>query len=247
MAGLRSFFAGELSGPGSEVILDPQEGRHLARVLRARPGEAVELLDGRGRLVQAEFIGEQGKSARLKIVSVEHIQRAGLAITLLQAIPKGKTFDSILRQSAEIGVARIIPLMTERTEVKLGKDRLDSKTEHWQAILREAGKQSGNVWFPELVEASSLKSALAGLNAALCVVASLEDKAAPILTALEVTGAPTNVTLAVGPEGDFSPAEYTLLREAGFRPVRLGHQVLKCDTAALYLLSVIDAWQHTQG
>ncbi len=241
MAGLRTFYAGEHPAAGSEIALDPQEGKHLARVLRARPGEAVEVLDGRGTVTQATFLGEQGKTARLRVDSTVRHPKPSPAITLLQGIPKGKTFDTILRQAVEIGVDRIVPMVTERTEVRLSGERLSGKMEHWEAILREAAKQSGNPWFPELAQAVDFPGALTGLNLGLGIVASLEDGSQPLVRFLEDVERPEKVTLAVGPEGDFTPEEYHGLREIGFRPVRLGHQVLKCDTAALFILSVVDS------
>lgn len=239
MAGLRTFFEGQHPAAGEVIALDPQEGKHLARVLRARPGEPVEVLDGRGTVTQATFLGEQGKTARLRVLSTRRHPQPRPAITLLQGIPKGKTFDSILRQSAEIGAARIVPMITERTEVKLSGDRAENKAGHWQAILREAGKQSGNPWFPELADAADLARALQAAKG-LRIVASLEEGSVPLVQSLQRAEPPTEVTLAVGPEGDFSQREYQALREAGFQPVRLGHPVLKCDTAALYVLSVVD-------
>lgn len=241
MRTLRAFFDQNLPTPHDVVHLAEDESRHLIRVMRVRRGETVELLDGAGHRIWAHYMGEQGRQANLSVKSVEAIALPEPSLTLLQALPKGKTFDNIVRQATEIGVARILPMLTEHSEVRLAPQRRESKEQHWQAIAREACKQSGNPWLPEITSPASLPEILSSLpEGATRLVASLEAGSTPLAPTLSgLTGA--QLCLAVGPEGDFSASEYHTLAAKGFKPVALGSHVLRSDTAALYLLSVADA------
>lgn len=244
MAGLRAFYEEAVPEIGATVVLNEAEGRHLARVLRARVGEAVELLDGRGAICHGVFAGERGRSAAVTVQAVGCVPRKSPELCLVQALPKGKGMDGIIRQAVELGVARIYPVLSERSEVRLDDARRSSKAEHWQAVAREACKQSGNPWLPEIGEAQGLGEALAALPGGCAGLAgSLEEDARPVWDVLAgLPGTISGVAVAVGPEGDFSTAEYSLLRERGFLPVRLTALVLRVETAALAMLSIVEAW-----
>jgi 16S rRNA (uracil1498-N3)-methyltransferase len=250
MSKYRCYLFPEASVGADAIVLDARESHHLARVFRARAGESVEALDGRGKRYACRIESVDARALRLRVESVVESQRPSGERVLLQSVPKGKAMDLILRMSTEIGATAIQPVFTEYGEVRMKGDRLVSKLEKWRLIMIESCKQCGLAFLPDLREPLSLADYLGGLptasGEALRMVASLEPGAQRLTDCLGDRAG--SVLMAVGPEGDFSPHEYQLLSESGFLPVRLGANVLRAETAAAYLLSVADqAQQRGEG
>lgn len=229
----------------AELALDAEESHHLVTVNRARAGDTVIAFDGRGHEWVCTLRDANKRAARLAVQRAQHTAPFPYAITLGQALPKGKGMDAIVRKATEIGAARLAPLVTERTEVHLDGDREEHKVEKWRAAAIEAAKQCGNPFLPEILPVQKL-AALAASPAPeeLRLVASLHPGAGSLKTALAGFRAahgraPRSVLWLVGPEGDFSPAEIAALLGAGFLPITLGPLVLRCETAAVYALSVL--------
>ena len=244
MAGYRSFLFPEAELGTEHAVLDARESHHLVRVFRAQAGDSVELLDGRGRRYAGRLVEANGKAARVAIESVTEHPRERPPVTLVQAIPKGKAMDLILRMAAELGAAAIRPIFTAQGEVQLSGDRLAGKLEKWRLVMVEACKQCGLPWLPELHAPQDFGSWFAAGEAddrCLRMVASLGEHSRPLQTVLgERTGQVEAIEIAVGPEGDFSAAEYAAFEGAGWEAVRLGANVLRAETASAYVLSVID-------
>ncbi len=241
MARYRSFLFPEATVGDGFVVLDARESHHLVRVFRAKVGETVEVLDGQGRRYQGKLAEANAKGARIALDSVVEQARSGPAVTLLQAVPKGKAMDLILRMATEIGASTIQPIFTDQGEVQIKGERLNSKVEKWRITMIEACKQCGLAYLPTLEEPLSLKQALqTAPENCMRIVASLEDGSRPLADVLAANPDVDAIQVAVGPEGDFSAAEYQQLHEAGFQPVRLGANVLRAETAAAYILSVVD-------
>jgi 16S rRNA (uracil1498-N3)-methyltransferase len=229
----------------AEIRLGAVESHHLVVVNRCARGDPVVAFDGRGHEWLCECT-DPGKTAA--ILRVKKSCPAALRpheITLAQALPKGSTMDDIVRQATEIGAARIIPLTSERTQVHLDGDRADKKVEKWRTTAIEAAKQCGNPWLPEISPVQDFAAFLSSANDYdLKLVASLHAGATSLKKILlqyrEKHGrSPRKVLWLVGPEGDFSSAEMTAAVMSGFAPGSLGPLVLRCDTAAIYALSVI--------
>jgi len=243
MAQYRSFLFPEALLEAEALTLDVRESHHLVRVFRARAGETVEVLDGKGRRYAGRLIGADAKAARIAIDSVETVPKPMPRVTLLQSVPKGKTMDWILRMATEIGVARVQPVFSEQGEVQIKGDRLSAKVEKWRTTMIEACKQCGLAYLPELCAPLSFREWRSGhpVKAGdLRVVASLQADSRPLREVLQAAGEVAEVVVAVGPEGDFSEGEYAALRGADFQAVRLGANVLRAETAAAYILSVVD-------
>lgn len=225
------------------ITLDARESHHLIRVFRARVGERVELLDGRGTRYFGRIQKADARAAVIGVEGKEAVTGSGLDLVLLQALPKGKAMDLILRMVTEIGLSTVQPVYTSQSEVRLPRERMEGKLDKWRATTVEACKQCGLSFLPEVCPPENLLNWL-GQNppaeGELRLVASLEGGARLLLEALEASAHLKRVVLAVGPEGDFSKEEYQALSECGFLPVRLGRNVLRAETATAYLLSVID-------
>jgi len=246
MADHRAFLLPGSRRDGASVVLDERESHHLLRVRRAREGASVEALDGAGTILRTRLDKVGGKRAHLAVTAEERRARNGPERVLAAAVLKGKAMDWLLRLATEIGVERIQPIMADRCAARLAPGRPEAKRAKWETTMIEACKQCGVPFLPALERPIGAaewleRDAPGGGDAA--VVASLESQARPLADALrEAAAAPqlARVIAATGPEGDFSPEEYAAMRDAGFRPVRLGANVLRAETAAAYILSVID-------
>lgn len=244
MAGYRSFLFPEAELGADYAVLDSRESHHLVRVFRAPVGAEVELLDGQGRCYQARIVEADAKRARLAIESVVEYKRTAPLVTLVQAVPKGKAMDLILRMASELGAAVIQPIFTAQGEVQLSGDRLTAKLDKWRLTMVEACKQCGLPWLPELKTPLSFDAWMEQEKeapVALRMVASLGDASRPLLEVIQSqSNALEAVRIAVGPEGDFSVGEYADLSAGDWQAVRLGAHVLRAETAAAYMLSVLD-------
>jgi 16S rRNA (uracil1498-N3)-methyltransferase len=228
-----------------ELTLSPGESHHLIAVNRARPGDTVVVFDGRGTEWICELVADRKPAAVLKVRFKQRLKPLPYEITLGQALPKGPGMDAIVRKATEIGATRIVPLESERTQVHLDGDRSDRKIEKWQTAALEAAKQCGNAFLPEVLpvrKAGAFMESARGYD--LKLIASLQPGAKSLKTVLAAFQAaqgraPKKVLWLIGPEGDFTPAELSQSQSCGFEPITLGPLVLRCETAAVYALSIL--------
>jgi 16S rRNA (uracil1498-N3)-methyltransferase len=248
MARYRSFLFPDATVGEGFLVLDSRESHHLVRVFRARVGETIEVLDGHGRRYIGRIETADAKGARVSVERIEASSQRGPEVTLIQSIPKGKTMELILRMATEIGASVIQPVFTDQGDVQIKGERLLSKVEKWQLTMIEACKQCGLSNLPTLAMPIQLTEWLRhnpSSSGELRVVASLEPGSRPLVDTLAAEDNAEKIVIAVGPEGDFTAEEYSRLRDANFKAVRLGSNVLRSETAAAYILSVVD--QHARS
>jgi 16S rRNA (uracil1498-N3)-methyltransferase len=229
-------FAPELCPEKDQIALTPFESHHLVTTNRAREDDTVVLFDGAGIECEAILKIANRRRAILTAARYRKVERSCLQITLAIALIKGKTFDTILRQTAELGVSCIQPLITERTQVQVKNS--SAKREKWTQHLIEGCKQSGNPWLPNLTETAGLEDYLENANLESSVVASLEDNSTPWKD-LSIS---KSTTLFIGPEGDFTRSEYDSLEKKGAQAVSLGPYVLKSETAVVAAISQLSQY-----
>ena len=243
MSDFRVFYRSTEAEP-TELRLSAEESHHLIAVNRAGVGATVIAFDGRGREWECQLIGGSKSAAALRVVSVRQAAPLAYELTLGQALPKGPLFDAIVRKATELGARRIVPLSSDRSQVHLEGDRQDKKIEKWQTAAIEAAKQCGNPFVPDVMPIASAKAFIkAADDFDLKLVASLEPDAGALQDLLkkyrsEGGASPKRVLWLIGPEGDFSPEELNLAKDHGFAPITLGPLVLRCETAAVYAMSV---------
>lgn len=239
-------------------ILEGDEAKHCARVLRLREGESCVLFDGRGHA--GEFVLERVSSSHVvcrpkgnekssKGLECSPTLPSGdspaeVRMVLCQAIPKGSNMDWIIQKAVELGVAEIYPLITERTITRYTDKEVESKREKWQRTALEACKQCGQNVLPIVHAPMSFDKWMqhhvsTGEFPKLRIIASLAEGARPFKPLLQECEGETQCAYLVGPEGDFSPRETALALEHEFLPVTLGDIVLRVETATFYGLSVI--------
>ncbi|WP_269539467.1 16S rRNA (uracil(1498)-N(3))-methyltransferase [Cerasicoccus fimbriatus] len=242
MAGFRSFFPQGALSAGQTAKLDVAESRHLTKALRARPGDAVTLFDGRGTAWDC-VLTETGRDAVVRVETELAPAKPAAQLTLAVGLLKGKALDAVIKCAVELGAAGIVPLFTRHSEVRLDADRAESKAAHWRTTAIEAAKQSGNLAAFSVATPVTLEDWLKGdLSNATKLVASLEPGAVPILAAVREPSRP--ILVLIGPEGDFSAEEYARIRATGFTPVDLGPHVLRAETACTYVASALQAHLH---
>ena len=217
-------------------FLEGDEAKHLSQVLRIQPGAVVTVFDGLGNHAQARVLSVSKQRVDLMLELAESAPTSLPDITLVQAIPKGKNMDWIVQKAVELGVSRIQPLVTRHTIVSPGGD----KAEKWRRTALEACKQCGQFTIPIIEDPLPFAEWLANRPSAdLEIIASLADNPKNFRETLQSLPNLESVTIAIGPEGDFSPEEMTAALAAGFVPVTLGDLVLRVETATMFCLSAI--------
>jgi 16S rRNA (uracil1498-N3)-methyltransferase len=217
--------------------LTGDEARHLSQVLRIRPGDTITIFDGLGRRAEAVVLTVSRDHVSLKTGESLTPQPPLPAITLAQAIPKGKNMDFIVHKAVELGVSAIQPLVTKNTIVHPG----EGKSDKWRRTALEACKQCGQDTLPQIADPLPFGRWIASPNElpGLRLIASLAPGAKPLREVLRAHPGTTAATLLVGPEGDFTPDETRQALAAGFLPVSLGEIVLRVETATLFCLSAL--------
>lgn len=223
--------------------LPEEESRHLSKVLRMREGETCIVFDGKGKAATTRILAISSSSRVILEQSPATSNPPSIAeITLCQSIPKGGNMDLIIQKSVEMGVSRIIPLITERTIVRLSDKDAHAKREKWQRTALEACKQCGQNTLPLVETPLHFQNWLKqGFSSQVPILASLTEGARPIREVLEQSRieGKKQASLLVGPEGDFSEVETNLALANGFIPVSMGDIVLRVETATFFGLSAI--------
>ena len=221
---------------GSELSLPAEAAHHLAVVLRAKAGQPLILFNNTGVEAQAVVVQVDKKQVRVRIDSVEPVERESpLRIHLAIGISRGERMDFVLQKSTELGVHAITPLFCERTEVKLSEDRLQKKLDQWQKIIAGACEQSGRARLPILHTPATLDACLlADTSEQRFVLHHRSDS-----TLAQREDKPSSVLLLVGPEGGLSDVEIERAQQASCVALTLGPRVLRTETAPLAAISVL--------
>lgn len=251
---MRRFFIEEDNITGNRVIIKGEEARHIAQVLRIKEKDKIKVFTGKGReylikitkASKREVIGDILKETELKTEPM-------VPITLVQGLPKKDKMDFIVQKATELGVKKVIPIITQRTIVKLDRERAKARQVRWQRIALEAAKQSGRVIIPKVDQVTTFIQSLDIMNKENLNLIPWEEEETTSLkevlkpftvhrsfTPLEGETSLTGpVTIFIGPEGGFTPDEVKQAKERGAIPVSLGPRLLRTETAGLVTLALI--------
>ncbi len=246
-----SFFVEPDSVQGDRAELRGQVAHQIARVLRLQPGDLVYLLDNSGYRYSASLVSVSKSGVTAEVSGRERLDtEPGVELVLCQALLKGQKLEWVLQKGTEIGVSRFVPVLSERCVSRPSKVEVDRKLERWREIVREAAEQSGRALLPQVKSLVSFEEACheAG-QAALAAMAWEEERSLGMGTLLkeagifaasgERHGVRPMVLLLVGPEGGFSERESEVARSAGVKVVSLGPRILRAETAALVVATVV--------
>ena len=232
---------------GSIVDLDATEWRHLQLVLRGRSGDRVTLFDGTGNQYSCKIRSGSRSCASLEIIELHRSQPPPFQLALGQALIKGRAMDLVVQKSTEIGIARLIPMASTRSVGPFSEARMARRQTKWRRIAIEACKQCGQPFLPRIDSLTEMETLCESVrNYHLKVIASLSSESVDYSHHFAKLLSPTDhppssrAIYLIGPEGDFTPEEYTMARDLDFQPLSLGRNILRAETAAIVAIGILN-------
>lgn len=224
--------------PEGQVFLGGEDGRHIAKSLRMRPGEALTLCDGRGTDYACRVVSCDGEGALVQVEeSRPSFSEPGTKVTVCQCLAKGDKLETVTQKAVELGAWEIWPVESARCVVKLEGKSGEKKAARLQKIAREAAMQSGRGVIPQVRQPASLKQALETAASEGEILFFYERGEESLKQALEAGG--DRLFVFVGPEGGFAPEEAELARSLGGKVLTLGPRILRTETAPLAALACV--------
>lgn len=226
---------------GDAVILSGEDHRYVCRVLRLGEGDALTLFDGRGNEADV-VVGRAGpRAVEVRVQARRQMAASGAtSLTLLFGLAKGDKMDLVVQKATELGASRLVPMITDRTVLRLDEVRSQLRRSRWQKIAREASRQCGRSDVPDVAPVVAIETALDLVAPEACKLFFWEEPPRKGLREhLGTIERPPEVAVAVGPEGGFTYREVDLARARGFTVVGMGPRVLRAETAALAALAMI--------
>ncbi|NLU51339.1 MAG: 16S rRNA (uracil(1498)-N(3))-methyltransferase [Clostridiaceae bacterium] len=225
------------------VTLEDEDLKHLRQVLRLGAGDIIRVFDGNGLEYEAELIDVDKNKALAKIISSFSPEtEPNTKVTLFQGLPKGEKMELIIQKAVELGIFRIVPVITERTVVKLDEKAREKKAERWSRIAAEAAKQCKRAYIPEVMKPVSFSEAVnlaESCGATVVLYENEEKKCLKELLKCYTINKIRDIALFVGAEGGFSAAEVGKCQQKGFDIAGLGKRILRTETAAISVVSII--------
>jgi len=237
----RIYFPG-IMGKGEIFDLGGENLRYVKSALRMKKGDHLVLFDGAGWEYEAVINKFSADGVDVEVLEKHRIHVEAPRITVLQALPKANKLDSIIRKATELGAHRIVPFRSARSVPQLTADKARARVSRWRSIATEAARQCGRADIPEVNEVLSFKEMLASSEGvALKIIFWEEESQRGIKKLLRDNRyeGEKDITVMIGPEGGFSRDEVDIAVKRGFISVSLGRNVLKVETAAITILSVI--------
>ena len=218
------------------AIVSGSDYRHIIKVLRLKPGNEITLFDNTGFEHLGKITEIGSKEIRITISESRRTEtESGLNITLLQGIPKGDKMDFIVEKSTELGVKTIVPVVTERSQIRKTK-----RIERWRRIALESSKQSGRMLPPDILDLISFDNAIYSHDKGYLHLIFYEKCKDNIKDIIKCTGkAKENIKIFIGPEGGFSESEVNAAKENGFIPIGLGPRILRTETAGIVAVAIL--------
>lgn len=224
------FFVDPRDVDGDIAILRGEQARHLAVVLRARPGDPVSLADGTGARYRAEVADAQPGEVRLRVLEREVTEPPRPRLTVVQALPKGRKLDEVVEKLSELGVDRLVPVHSARSPVVLDGAKADKAQARWQAVALAAAKQSRRARPLEIAAVGHWAHAFPEGTRGVVLWEEADIPLRQALAEVTAAGPLEELVLAVGPEGGLSAEE---VRASGLAAAGLGPTILRTETAAL--------------
>jgi 16S rRNA (uracil1498-N3)-methyltransferase len=222
-----------------------EDARYLTRVLRLGPGDAVTVLDGQGRVFRAAISAVNEKEVHLALEDeIVYDAEPITKVALFQAVPKGDKMDFVIQKATELGVARIVPVITERVIVRFNTVQAAKRRERWRRIAREASRQCGRTMVPVVEPVITFQAALqndyfSGFPGILPWEGEQETRLRDFLETMSGEILPKEIAVFIGPEGGFSLPEVEAARASGIATVSLGRRILRTETAGIITIALI--------
>jgi len=243
----RCFFTESINASDREAILDNPSAHHARNVLRLKPGEEIELRDGRGQGWRGRILDMNESRVRVQLLSeCDESRESRLELTLGLALARGDRMDLVVRQATEIGAQRFVAFQAERSDYGLSFSQAEKRLLRWRKVSREAMCQCGRSYVPEIIMCASLTDFLVQAPLFACpekgglrVLAAERESGQNLLSLWSSRPMYRQVLAVVGQEGGWTSIELDQFLEADFQPVHLGPRILRFETAATVLLSCV--------
>jgi 16S rRNA (uracil1498-N3)-methyltransferase len=226
---------------GTQTDLPERVAHHAVRVLRLRQGDGLTLFNGAGGEYAARIVGCERARVLVEVLERRDTERESpLSITLVQALQAGERMDLTVQKAVELGVDRIVPVISRRSVVRLSDQRAARRLEHWRGIVTASCEQCGRNRLPEVVDSGGPRTLAGASRRRRAFYACCWRRSASYsLAMLSGPSADGHIELLVGAEGGLAPEEVRLAALAGFLSVRLGPRILRTETAGLAALAAI--------
>jgi 16S rRNA (uracil1498-N3)-methyltransferase len=238
---MSKFFVNKDNIHTNHIIIKGEDVNHIKKVLRLDKNDIIVACDGLGKDYTVRILEIETDSILTEIISSDNSNtEPPVNITLYQGIPKGDKMDTIVQKSVELGAVRIVPIITERTIVRInGAGDSVKKITRWRRISLEAAKQCNRGIIPRVEFPMEFEKGLQhSLESDLCLIPYEEEINNGIKKYLRGTKG-RNVSVFIGPEGGFSAQEIEKAESMGAKPVTLGPRILRTETAGIAILSIV--------
>lgn len=235
---MHRFFSDQGALSGGLVRIRGADARQIHRVLRLKPGDFIEVLDGAGSRFRVQLQGVSITEAWGRVVGMhKEPDEAPLSIILAQVLPRSPKMDLIVQKATELGVARVIPLLSERTSCR--GEASDLKLRRWRKIAKESSEQCRRRTIPDIEGSQDLFQFLERDLSGLKLLLWEGEAGHRFREMMKMNPPPSSCTLLVGPEGGFSEEEAERAKEKGYVSVSLGSRILRTESVALVALSLV--------
>jgi 16S rRNA (uracil1498-N3)-methyltransferase len=222
------------------LITNRKQLHHIVNVLRFGTGDKIVVFDGQGKDYQGVIKNLAKNEIEISIEKITQVNKDPVLITLACAVPKRAKLDFIVEKCTELGIDRIIPMKTARSEVSFNKQKMLSKVNHWQQIAINSSEQSQRSFIPEINELNNFETIISEIDKyELAIMPVLKEKSNRITEAIKGFRGKSLIVF-IGPEGDFTKEEVKLAQVKGVKLVTLGPRVLKIDTAAISVTAILN-------
>lgn len=238
------FFVPEHVIQNNIVVITGPDVKHIARVLRLEPGDSVEICtgEGQGREFTAAIREITNKDVTCEITGEKSsVTEPPVRVILYQGLPKGEKMELVIQKSVELGVSRVVPVICERTVVKLDDKKASERRIRWQRVAAEAAKQSRRTVIPEVAVPVPFNQAVQQIDSDMLAVMPWEEEHIKGISAVlkSEPGGHRSVAVFIGPEGGFSRIEADLARARGVVPVSLGPRIMRTETAGIVAVAIV--------
>ena len=222
------------------IVSDPDRLHHLRHVLRVSTGDALECCDGQGHSYTGRILTHSARALVVQLDAALPEPPVVLPVTLAVSLIKLDRFEWMVEKATELGVDRLLPLVTARTVIRPSPAQAERRVERWRRIIREAAQQCGRRRLPEIEAPQPFERAIAGFAQDACMLMpTLAGQTVPLRDALAGLAQRGSAAILIGPEGDFTPEEARLAAGRGATLVSLGALTLRSETAALATLAAV--------
>jgi len=224
----------------NNIHISGEEAHHVLDVMRLKKGDSIAAFDGEGKEFEGVIKEVKKSEVIMEIIKTRTLDtQEAIHITLAQAIPKKAKIDYIIEKCVELGVSRIIPITTNRTLVKFDNEKSEAKLKRWEKIIVSASKQCGRLTIPRIEKLTSVTEVIKDIDKYDLPLMACLYKDTKELKELISGFKGKKIIIFIGPEGDFTAEEIGAAKNKGAKLISLGPRVLKTDTAALNLVSIL--------